>query len=69
MLKDGADVFLKGTIQEVSTEGRSEIIEMEIMPDHVHLLVEIEPQFGIAKIVTAIKSRLPRLRVFALIAP
>lgn len=23
-----------------------DIIEMEIMPDHVHLLMEVDPQFG-----------------------
>lgn len=28
-----------------------EIIEMELMPDHVHLLLEVDPQFGIHKAV------------------
>lgn len=34
----------------------AEIIEMEIMPDHVHLLVEVDPQFGINKAVRSIKG-------------
>ena len=33
-----------------------EILEMEIMPDHVHLLVEIDPQFGVHKAVKRFKS-------------
>ncbi len=56
MLKGVAQVRLKEIIQEVSNEGRSEIDEMKIRPDHVHLLVKVDPQFGIAKRVTAIKG-------------
>ena len=37
-------------------EINAEIIEMEIMPDHVHLLVEVDPQFGINKAVRSIKG-------------
>ena len=29
---------------------------MEIMPDHVHLLMEIDPQYGIHKAVKRIKG-------------
>jgi putative transposase len=41
------DVRLKEIIAEVYAETASELLEMEIMPDHVHLLVECDPQFGI----------------------
>jgi putative transposase len=27
------------------------------MPDHVHLLVEVDPQFGVHRLVEAIKGR------------
>ena len=33
------------------SETQSELIELEVMPDHVHLLVEVDPQFGIHKLV------------------
>ena len=33
-----------------------EIQEMEIMPDHVHLLLDIDPQFGVHKAVKRIKG-------------
>lgn len=47
---------LKEIIQETCTELSVEIIEMEIMPDHVHLLLEVDPQFGIHKAVKQIKG-------------
>ncbi len=31
------------------------------MPDHMHLLVEVDPQFGIHKLVRKIKGRSSRL--------
>jgi putative transposase len=51
---------LKVIIQDVCIEYDSEIIEMELMPDHVHLLVEVDPQFGIHKLVKNIKGRSSR---------
>jgi len=48
---------LKELIQEVCSEIQAEIIEMEIMSDHVHLLIEVDPQFGIHKAVKLIKGR------------
>lgn len=57
LLKDGADMKLKGLIKEVSKELNLDVIEMEVMPDHVHLLIEVDPQFGIHKAVKRIKGR------------
>ena len=48
---------LKELIRQVCSETNAEIIEMEVMPDHVHLLVEIDPQFGIHKLVKTIKGK------------
>jgi putative transposase len=31
------------------------------MPDHVHLLVEVDPQFGVHRLVKAIKGRSSRM--------
>ncbi len=61
VLKDGADIRLKEIIQEVCSEYGAEVLEMEIMPDHVYLLVEVDPQFGIAKLVKNIKGRSSRI--------
>lgn len=61
VLIDGVDTRLKEILQEVATEKQAEIIEVEVMPDHVHLLVEVDPQFGISKLVKFMKGRSSRL--------
>lgn len=61
VLKDGADVRLKEVIQDVCTEAGAEVLEMEVMPDHVHLLVEVDPQYGIANLVRRVKGRSSRI--------
>ncbi len=57
VLVNGVDIRLKELIKEICGEIRAEMIEMEIMPDHVHLLMEVDPQFGIHKAVKLIKGR------------
>lgn len=47
---------LREIILERAQEQKSEIIEMEIMPDHVHMLVEVDPQYGIHKFVKRVKG-------------
>lgn len=48
---------LKEIIIEVCKEINVEIIEMELMPDHVHLLIELDPQYGVHKAIKSIKGR------------
>jgi len=36
------------------------IEELEVMPDHVHLLVSVDPQFGIHRLIKLIKGRSSR---------
>ena len=60
VLKDGVDLRLKEIIQETCIELESELIELEVMPDHVHLLVEVDPQFGVHKLIKRIKGRSSR---------
>lgn len=52
---------LKELIVGVASELRVDIIEMEIMPDHVHLLLEVDPQFGIHRAVKNIKGKTSRV--------
>ena len=56
VLINGVDVRLKELIQQTCEQLNVEIIEMEIMPDHVHILMEVEPQFGIHKAVKSLKG-------------
>lgn len=61
VLKDGIDQRLKELVHEIAAEIHVDIIEMEIMPDHVHLLMEVDPQFGIHRAVKAIKGKTSRV--------
>ena len=61
VLVNGIDARLKDIIQTVCTECRADILQMEVMPDHVLLLVEVDPQYGIHRLVRSIKSRSSRL--------
>lgn len=54
VLGAGIQARLKELIRE---EKGAWLVEMEILPDHVHLLVELDPQFGIHKLVKAVKGR------------
>lgn len=56
VLTGAVEKRLISIIKEVSKVIRCEIVEMEIMPDHVHLLLEVDPQFGIHKAVKRLKG-------------
>ena len=47
---------LKQIVREVVEEKEAWLVALEVMPDHVHLLVEVDPQFGVHKLVKAIKA-------------
>jgi putative transposase len=51
---------LKEFLQEVCLAYQAEIEELEVMPDHVHLLVSVDPQFGIHRLVKLLKGRSSR---------
>ena len=57
VLVDGVDKRLKSILEEVALSTGSEILEMEIMEDHVHLLISVDPQFGINKVVRTMKGK------------
>ena len=48
---------LKEVLRKTSETISVDIIEMEIMPDHVHLLLDVDPQYGIHKAVKQLKGR------------
>ena len=57
VLVSGVDERLKAILREVAHERQAEVIELEVMPDHVHLLVEVDPQFGIHRLIRLMKGR------------
>lgn len=61
VLINGVDVRLKELLQEYAINLSVDILEMEIMPDHVHILMEVDPQFGIHKAVKSLKGYTSRI--------
>lgn len=61
ILTDGVDVRLKELIFEVCDDHQAEALELEIMSDHVHLLVEVDPQYGIHRLIKQVKGRSSRI--------
>ena len=55
------DARLKQIIREVCAERECNLIELDTMPDHVHLLVECDPQYGIHRLAKQIKGRSSRV--------
>lgn len=56
ILKDGLDDFIKKEFLRIAERYKFEIIEMEVMPDHVHLLISCNPRFGIMKCISRLKG-------------
>ena len=61
VLDDTISARLKEIIKEVALERQAEIIELEVMPDHVHLLCSVDPQYGVHRLIKAMKGRSSRL--------
>ena len=61
VLIDDVAERLKQILREVAQETRCDLIELEVMPDHVHVLVGIDPQLGIHRLTKLMKGRSSRL--------
>lgn len=61
VLSGDVETRLKELVKQVCDKYRIDLLEMEIMPDHIHLLLEVDPQFGIHKAVKTIKGITSRI--------
>ena len=52
---DGIDVRTKQIFFNTAKAHDFQILEMEVMPDHVHLLIECDPRYGIMQCVKDLK--------------
>ena len=50
-------------LQDLAEEYKFRILAMEVMPDHIHLLVDCKPQFFISDMIKIMKGNLAR-RIF-----
>ena len=60
VLTDGLDTECKEMLQKLAEEYRFQILAMEVMPDHIHLLVDCKPQFFISDMIKIMKGNLAR---------
>lgn len=60
VLGGAAELRLKQIIDGVVAEFGGMVIEVETMPDHVHLLVELPPQVAVSKLVQTLRGRSSR---------
>lgn len=56
VLDNGVDERLKELILQQQEEYGYLVLGMEVMPDHVHLLLDVNPQVGIKSVVSKIKG-------------
>lgn len=56
VLLNGVDEKLKELVLEKQQEYQYEVIEMEVMPDHIHLLISVNPKIGVYSVVKKIKG-------------
>jgi len=61
VLVGDVETRLKELILEKQKEYGYNILELEVMPDHVHLLVEANPQIGVHAIISKIKGYTSRV--------
>ena len=61
VLVDAVEQRLKQLIYEIALELNVPIIEMETDQDHVHILAEVDPQFGVNNFVKLAKGRTSRI--------
>lgn len=61
VLTNGIDTRLKELLNNWQKELDYQIIEQEIMPDHVHLLIQTTPDVFIVNLVKTLKGRTARI--------
>ena len=57
VLVDGVDTRLKEVLLEIANEKDVSVLDMEVMPDHVHLLIDCDPEYGIINCVRHMKHK------------
>ena len=56
VLEDGIEKRLKELILDKEREYGYEVLDMEVLPEHVHLLLDVNPKIGIFRVVNQIKG-------------
>ena len=57
MLTEPIAERFKEVVLSMQEEQNFYVLEMEVMPDHVHLLLDIDPTIGVNMVVSRIKGK------------
>lgn len=57
VLVDGVDVRLKEILYETAGKFEADIKALEIMPDHVHIFLEVDPRIPIHRVIRELKGK------------
>ena len=60
VLMDGIDQELKDYLAQIAVEYKFTIIALEVMPEHVHMMVDCRPQFCPSDMIKIIKGNTAR---------
>ena len=60
VLTDGIDEDCKNILLDIAKEYKFTILAMEVMPDHIHLLVDAKPQMSIMDMMRILKGTTAR---------
>jgi putative transposase len=61
VLVNGIDARFKKIVLDNQKKFKYEVLEMEVMDDHVHLLLDIHPKIGVYNVVNRIKGLTSRI--------
>lgn len=56
VLKGNVEEALKRTLAEICSRYEYEILELEVMPDHIHIFISVKPTIAPTDIVRTLKS-------------
>ena len=60
ILVNGLDELVKSVFLKIAEQKDFQIIEMEVMPDHIHLLVDCKPQHRLSDAIKILKGNTAR---------
>ena len=60
ILVNGLDELVKTVFRKIAEQKGFQIIEMEVMPDHIHLLVSCKPQLRLSDAIKILKGNAAR---------
>ncbi len=55
--KEGSKEDMENILQQIAKEHKMRIEELAVMPDHVHMVVHVNPEISLAKATNLLKGR------------